>query len=202
MAASIVYEGVESQGGGRLFQGLKFWVAQRVPSRKMFLDMIQQNGGSVVPLEKNADMLFADHMRKDAPPGAYSWKWIEDSIKQGALQSKDSAIYLIGRSAQEPRTVASAEPTRGTRTPFTPADDSALIKWVLSQSDKEKGNKIYQDFEQIYHNQQWKTRKQQTSSPSWRLTGPVASGGTQITRPNSLFIHALHTGNGRKAIDA
>lgn len=30
---------------------------------------IQSNGGQVVPLEKQADIMIVDHMRKDVAPG-------------------------------------------------------------------------------------------------------------------------------------
>ncbi|KAM0286771.1 hypothetical protein ACHAQH_000791 [Verticillium albo-atrum] len=121
----------------------------------------QQNGGSVVPLEKNADMLIADHIRKDAPPGSYSWKWIEDSVNKGILQSKNDAAYLIGRVPEESRPVASAVPGRSTRTPFTATDDSDLIKWVLASSKNDKGNVVYQDLARVnsrHTYQSWRDR--------------------------------------------
>jgi hypothetical protein len=38
MAAAVVYDGAGS--GGTLFEGKKFWVAQRVPSRSRWLELI------------------------------------------------------------------------------------------------------------------------------------------------------------------
>ena len=99
----------------------------------------------MVPLEKNADYLIADHMRKDAPPGSYSFKFIEDSVKNGILQIEDR--YRIGRDPDAPRPAASSAPTKRTRAPFTTADDAALARWVLSHSGQRSGNAIYQDFE-------------------------------------------------------
>ncbi|KAG7111405.1 hypothetical protein HYQ44_009600 [Verticillium longisporum] len=158
MSAAITYEGLP---GGQLFKGIKFWVAQRVACRKSLLDSISNNGGSIVPLEKNADMLIADHMRADAPPGAYSWKWVDDSIKKGVLQNKDDGTYLIGHKSQKSRPMASAAPGKSTRTPFTPSDDSDLIKWVLANSKNDKGNTIYQDLERVNNRhtyQSWRDR--------------------------------------------
>lgn len=41
----VVYEGVEPQEGngtgGDLFSGMSFWLAQRLPSRQWFLDMVR-----------------------------------------------------------------------------------------------------------------------------------------------------------------
>lgn len=98
-----------------------------------------------MPLEKNADMLIADHVRKDAPAGSYSWKFIEDSVKHGIAQLKDR--YAIGPDPTKPRPVASAGPTRGGRTEFTAEDDAMLVKWVLSHNQHRTGNIIYQQLE-------------------------------------------------------
>jgi hypothetical protein len=38
MAAAVVYDGAGS--GGTLFAGKKFWIAQRVPSRTRWLELI------------------------------------------------------------------------------------------------------------------------------------------------------------------
>lgn len=37
--ATIVYDGVG--GGGTLFEGMKFFILQRVPSRKIWVDLIE-----------------------------------------------------------------------------------------------------------------------------------------------------------------
>lgn len=102
----------------------------------------------MVPLEKQADMLIADHARKDAPPDSYSWRFLDNSIKNGQLEEKDD--HLIGRPVGSSRPVASGAPAKGTRTKFTPEDDTLLAKWVLDYERKgyqTKGNMIYQDLE-------------------------------------------------------
>jgi hypothetical protein len=103
-----------------------------------------------VPLEKLADIMIADHARKDAVPGSYSWTWIEKSVKNGKLE--DLEAHRAGPSAGTSRPVGSAQPTRNTRTPFTAADDRALALWVTNaerQGLSTKGNDIYQQLERI-----------------------------------------------------
>lgn len=102
----------------------------------------------MVPLEKQADMLIADHKRLDAPPGSYSWKFIEDSVRNGIIQIKDK--YRIGPDPDLPRPVGAKHGAKNTRTPFTKDDDANLAKWVLSQrSRQQQGNAIYQEYEAI-----------------------------------------------------
>lgn len=110
---------------------------------------LQQNGGRIVPLEKNADLLIADHMRKDAPNGSYSFRLIDNAIRSGSLG--DIEEHLIKPQASVVRSGPSRAPSRGTRTPFTPEDDAFLIKWVLSngRSEDVKGNKLYQGLQEV-----------------------------------------------------
>lgn len=101
----------------------------------------------MVPLEKQADMLIADHKRKDVPAGSYSWKFIEDSVKNGIIQIKDR--YRIGPDPDLPRPAGANHGAKTTRTPFTKDDDANLAKWVLSQGSQHQGNAIYQKYEEI-----------------------------------------------------
>lgn len=41
MTTAITYDGVESAEGGNIFEGVKFWVAQRVPIRNELLSKIK-----------------------------------------------------------------------------------------------------------------------------------------------------------------
>jgi hypothetical protein len=94
--------------------------------------------------------MIADHVRKDAVPGSYSWTWIEQSVKKGILE--DLEAHRAGPVAGTSRPVGSSQPTRNTRTPFTAADDRALALWVTSaekQGLSTKGNEIYQQLERI-----------------------------------------------------
>jgi len=55
MAASVVHDGAGV--GGTLFARMKFFIAQRVPLRQTWVEGIKSNGGSIVQLEKQADMV-------------------------------------------------------------------------------------------------------------------------------------------------
>ncbi len=164
MAATIVYEGVG--GGGELFSGIKFFLLQRIPTRNHFKDLIvvcpmvcgsgrilklrQANGGEVVPLEKQADIVIGDHARKDQPEGSISWTFIESSIRNGRVEDVEN--HRAGPITRAVRQVGSAQPTKKGRTPFTPEDDRVLTKWCASAERKGlslKGNEIYQQLEAI-----------------------------------------------------
>ncbi|KLP02749.1 uncharacterized protein Y057_4741 [Fusarium fujikuroi] len=160
MPPAITYDGVESAEGGTIFKDLKFWLSHRVPSRKHWTELITQNGGKVVLLEKHADMLIADHLiKRDAPPRSYSWKFIKDSVENGYIQIKDK--YLIGRHPDEPRPVGSNQAKKSTRTPFTAEDDAKLTRWALSHPTQHKGNQIWYEYEKInprHTAQSWRDR--------------------------------------------
>lgn len=119
-----------------------------IESFALILTILQNNGGTVVPLEKNADILIADHARKDVPAGSYSWKFITESVENGIIQIKDR--YRIGRDPDLPRPAGGGvRGTKSTRTPFTIDDDAGLAKWVLAHTVDRTGNKIFQEFESI-----------------------------------------------------
>jgi hypothetical protein len=101
-----------------------------------------------VKLEKQADIVIADHAKKDCPPGSISWKYIQDSVKDGEL--KDIEEYRAGSSTHSPRAVGSSQPVKKGRTPFTVEDDRVLADWVLNAERsglKTRGNEIYQQLE-------------------------------------------------------
>ncbi|PTB42881.1 hypothetical protein M441DRAFT_162711 [Trichoderma asperellum CBS 433.97] len=160
MASHITYEGVSgAEGGGNIFGGMKFWVSRWVPLRDWVIQNIQNNSGIVVPLEKDADMLIADHARKDAPLGSYSWKYITESVKAGIVQVEDK--YLIGPPPGQPRPVLAGSRARKSRIPFTELDDAILAKHVLQQGIDTAGNRMYQDLEAKYPHhtyQSWRAR--------------------------------------------
>jgi hypothetical protein len=167
MAAPIVYEGRMQGHGGTLFHDMKFWVAHRVPMRTTWIQNIevwtnrapvsvcanelQNNGGSIVLLDKKADFLIADHARKDVPVGSYSWKWIEDSVKSGKLQNKED--YCISTPGNETRPVGSIQ-QKPTRNPFTKEDDLLLANFVTKHErlgTATSGNIIYKQLEAKVH---------------------------------------------------
>ncbi|KPM42537.1 hypothetical protein AK830_g3972 [Neonectria ditissima] len=153
--AAVTYNGVEGAEGGSIFRDLKIWVALRVPMRALILDKITRNGGTVVPLEKQADILIADHIRKDAPAGSYSWKFIDDSVNNGIIQLKDR--YRIGPDPELPRPTGVGRGAKATRTPFTTAEDALVAKWALDHPVDRTGNKIWQEFETMYPRHTWQS---------------------------------------------
>jgi len=159
MAAKVVYQGVG--GGGDLFEGMKFFLMQRIPSRDKWEGLIlvssaaldccsrctdkwKENGGTIVQLEKQADMIIADHARKECPPGSISWKYIDQSVQQGELL--DIEDFRAGPATKTIREVGSGLPTRKGRTPFTDADDRILMEWCVKAEQKGialKGNDLF-----------------------------------------------------------
>ena len=97
----------------------------------------QDGGGLLVPLEKNADYLIADHFfQKSAPEGSFSYKWIEESV--AARRLLDAADYLLAKPKAAPsQPSTSHQGTRpGGRTPFTAEDDKCLIAHVRAANKK------------------------------------------------------------------
>ncbi|PKS12887.1 hypothetical protein jhhlp_000227 [Lomentospora prolificans] len=137
-----------------IFHGIKFWLAQRIPSRPHFKSLVEENGGTVVALDKRADILIADHARQDVPPNSFSWRFIDESVKEGRLLERED--YRIGRARNEPRRVASREPTKGHRNAFSAADDLILAAWV-SKHENLSGNVIYTQLERLYPHHSWQS---------------------------------------------
>ncbi|KAL0261351.1 hypothetical protein SLS55_002781 [Diplodia seriata] len=143
---------------GDLFAGKKFWVAQRMPMRNDYIARVKYNGGEVVPLEKHADYLIVDYMRKDLPPGGTSYKFIDESIKLQALQDPDD--FQCGAPRGSVRDAGSAQPARHGRTPFTTDDDNELHAWVKkceAEGRSINGNGVYKDLERRNGNHTWQS---------------------------------------------
>ena len=103
----------------------------------------------MVQIEKQADMIIADHVRKDIPPGSISWKYIEQSVAKGALEDLDD--YRAGRDVGTIREVGSAQPARKGKIAFTPEDDRTLMEWCIRAEQKGlsmKGNEMYKQLEE------------------------------------------------------
>ncbi|PVH78402.1 hypothetical protein DL98DRAFT_573149 [Cadophora sp. DSE1049] len=157
MAARIVYEGAAG-GRGDLFQGKKFWLSHRIPMRNYWKEQLESNGGSVVQLEINADMILVDHARKDCPPGSISWTWVEQSLRNGILE--DIKDHRAGPAQAQVREAGSTQPTKKTRTKFSPEDDRILMEWVARAERKGSsilGNTIYQLLAQKYPHHTWQS---------------------------------------------
>jgi len=109
-----------------------------------FLILRQANGGEIVKLEKQADIVIADHARKDCPVGSISWTYIEQSAKKGVLE--DPEDHRAGPATHVAREVGSGQPTRKGRTRFTDEDDRILKKWVVEGQRAGipiKGNELF-----------------------------------------------------------
>ncbi|TKW58488.1 hypothetical protein CTA1_3856 [Colletotrichum tanaceti] len=192
MSAAITYHGVPG-AQGTLFRETSFFVTQRVPDRKNILDLITQNGGKIVKLDKQADMVIADHVRPDCPFGSLHWKFIKDSVDNGALQEIDK--YLIHQSPVASRAVGVSRsavlsaPIKGTRTPFNTADDASLTKWVLSHPpNKRSGNEIYKTFEEISWRDRWVkkvSKLSQAALESLAASAPEAQPPVPSPTPSS-----------------
>jgi hypothetical protein len=155
MAAPTIFQDVTEdfalEGVGQLFAGIKFWVAQRVPSRNRFLDDIKANGGEIVALEKKADYRIADHFRRECPPGATSYTFVEKSIKEGRLEDADK--HRCGPALGEARQPgALSRPTKSGRNLVTAEEDRILYKHVrdrMQTGGLAGGNLIYEELHQI-----------------------------------------------------
>lgn len=165
MGPSVVYEGVPANQSAvdGLFAGMKLWLSCTVPQRSRFIDDVKSNGGEVVPLEKQADICLFDHMHKNPPPGVYSFRFVELSIRNGRLEDLEShKIGGIGKRAARPVgsvTLAS----KGSRKPFTEADDQMLWDWVKPHEGMKgsAGNVLYQQLEEVnprHTFQSWRDR--------------------------------------------
>ncbi|KAL7816215.1 TRF2-interacting telomeric protein/Rap1 C terminal domain-containing protein [Trichoderma gracile] len=154
MASHVMYDGVPG-AGGTIFGGIKFWVSLGVPQRSSIIEKIESNGGVVVPREKDADMLIADHAKKNAPPDSYSWKFITESVSAGIIQVEDK--YLIDPPPTERRSILAGPHARKTRTPFTTHDDALIAKHVLREGINTAGNNIYMKLEDEYPHHTWQS---------------------------------------------
>ncbi|KAG4438097.1 hypothetical protein IFR05_006418 [Cadophora sp. M221] len=157
MAARIVYKGAAG-GGGNLFEGKKIWLSHRVPMRTTFKEQVESNGGVVVALDKNADIIIVDHARRDCPSGSISWTWIQQSIKNGRLENIED--HRAGPTHAQIREVGSGQPTKKTRTPFSAEDDRILMEWVTRAERKGlpiMGNALYQQLAEKYPHHTWQS---------------------------------------------
>jgi hypothetical protein len=165
--AGIVYEGVRNTtgDGGKLFDGQSFWFSSTVPQRKWLMENALANGATIVPLEKQADVLIVDHARKNAPVGTHSYKYVEQSIRNGTLE--DLADHVVGPTKSTDRPVGSMiTAAKGSRSKYTEAEDQLLwnfIKPFELAGGATGGNEIYKQLEEAHGNgrhtyQSWRDR--------------------------------------------
>ncbi|KIW16429.1 hypothetical protein PV08_06481 [Exophiala spinifera] len=150
-------------GSGTLFAGQKLWFSHSVPQRKWLLENARNNGAVIVNVDTNADVKLVDHTRKNQPVGAYSYKYVELSIRRGRLENlADHAVGVATRAARPVGSTATAP--RGSRVPYTEEDDQFLWNWMKPFEDSGgayKGNEIYKQIEQVnprHTFQSWRDR--------------------------------------------
>ncbi|KAF2098233.1 hypothetical protein NA57DRAFT_77025 [Rhizodiscina lignyota] len=161
--AQVVYTRADgnSEIRGDLFSGFKFFIAQRCPSRSTYVEKVTVNGGELVKLEKHADILIADHAKFfDAPPGSISYKFIDESIRQGTLADVEADEFRVGPAKGSSRPAGSARPAKTGRTPFTAEDDRVLWNWIKDYERKGGsllGNEIYKQLDAVNTRHTWQS---------------------------------------------
>ncbi|CAL8578975.1 hypothetical protein XPA_004739 [Xanthoria parietina] len=149
--AEIVYTAVADATGihGSLFQGVKFWLSQKVPQRSRFIEEVKANGGEVMYSEEEAEVKIVDPARKPQLPGRFSFQYIENSVRNGALEDLEN--YAVGPPVGTIRAVGSrSQPVKSGRTKFTAQDDHELLNWVRTFEQRggaTSGNEIYKQLE-------------------------------------------------------
>lgn len=101
-------------------------------------------------IDKQANIIIADHARKDCPTGSISWTFIDKSVTRGQLE--DIEKHRAGPTTHTVRDVGSAQPARSGRTPFTAQDDHDLMIWVTKAERNGisvKGNETFKQLEAI-----------------------------------------------------
>ena len=158
--AQVVYTNLASSASvsGSLFTGKKFWIAQRTPSRTHYADLVRSNGGDITQLEKQADYLICDHLRQDIPPGGISYKFIEQSVRDGRIADPDEHICAPPKGAA--RAVGSSKPVSRVRKTYTAEEDRLLYKWVKDAEARNVailGNELYKQLEQYNTSHPWQS---------------------------------------------
>jgi hypothetical protein len=149
MPPAIVYTDMAAPVdiGVGVFTDLKFFIVQRVPQRSRYVSLVENNGGTVVKLEAQADYLIADHIRHDVPADSLSYKFIEAAVKEGALPEDEEPYFANRRKSTNRASSAATSSKKSTRTPFTDEDDKLLYKLVQKANDQGYailGNTLYQ----------------------------------------------------------
>ena len=154
MASHIVYEGVARSRDANddeqtLFAGQKLWFSHAIPQRKWLIENARLNGAVIVDRDADADVRLVDHAKKNNAPGTHSYRYVEQSIRNSALE--DLAPHAVGASSYASRPVGSTitAPKSG-RTSYTPEDDQYLWNWMMPFMDRGgawKGNEIFKQLE-------------------------------------------------------
>ncbi|EXJ95494.1 hypothetical protein A1O1_00616 [Capronia coronata CBS 617.96] len=168
MTSHIVYDGVPRSGEDgehngqtipQLFAGQKLWFHHQIPQRKWLIDNARRHGATVVDLDKQADVRLVDHTKKNHAPGTHSYRYVELSIRKGALENL--ADHAVGAASRATRPVGSIMTApRTVRMHFTPEEDQFLWNWMKPFEDSggpSKGNEIYKQIERVSPRHTWQS---------------------------------------------
>lgn len=165
MAPTVVYDGVQNNQPNKngIFAGLKIWFSRSVPQRSRFIAEVKANGGHVVDLEKQAVICIYDHARKNPPPGTYSYRFVELSMRNGQLE--DLGAHRVGTmDSRADRPVGSQTlASKGSRVSFTDEEDQILWEWMKPHEGQRgsAGNVLFQQLERQHPShtyQSWRDR--------------------------------------------
>ncbi|KAJ3090214.1 hypothetical protein HK100_007515, partial [Physocladia obscura] len=118
---------------------LRFGVV-RMSDRDNIRTLIEQYGGEVVELnEKDIFMRISSSKLARTEGSFYSKRYIMDAIALGSLP-RDREIYRLWANAE-----ATPLMRTNTRTPFSKADDDALIEILIKNSINLSGNRLYEE---------------------------------------------------------
>ncbi|KOS46343.1 hypothetical protein ACN38_g2674 [Penicillium nordicum] len=183
-----------------LFQGARFWLSLTVPQRQRFKELIKQYGGTVVLMEKDADVKLVDHTRKDLPSDTFSYQYVERSINKGRLE--DLEAHRAGPSAPRPMG-ASNIPTKSTRAFFTLKEDQILFDWVEHFGQEAgapvQGNIIYQNLSELFPSHPWQSWRSRYTK---HLRGKGRPGGGTPLSYDDLLESAPSRGERPKTLPA
>ncbi|KAJ5634488.1 hypothetical protein N7528_002330 [Penicillium herquei] len=184
---------------GTLFGGTRFWVSYNVPQRTRFKEMIEEHGGTVVLLEKHANVKLVDHTKKNLPSDTYSYQYVERSVRNGKLENLED--HRAGPSAQRP-VGASHIPQKRTRSEFTLKDDQLLFDYLhhyeLIEDAPIHGNNIYKALGEKCPQhpwQSWRTRYRTVlrgkprpggGQPREEVWAEIAKSPPKSTTPNEM----------------
>ncbi|KAI2628243.1 hypothetical protein GGS21DRAFT_528392 [Xylaria nigripes] len=193
-APGITYSGVlAGRGAGsskkrNIFQNVQFWLSARVPQRKTYIDTIKENGGTIVLKERDADMLICDP-GKDPVPDAYSYRLIDDAIKEGSLDSKED--YLCSAPATQAGPSRPATKTKHTRNKFVEEDDRLLTKFVIEKErlgQPTSGNGIFIEFAKQHPHHTWQSWRDRWVKRLKNIRRRPISDEESSPRPNDRLI--------------
>ncbi|KAI1434722.1 hypothetical protein GGR50DRAFT_660542 [Xylaria sp. CBS 124048] len=201
-APGITYSGalakrdVNTDEEPSVFQGLKFWLSMRIPDRKSCIDTIINNGGRVVPTEKNADLLICDPS-KDPAPQSYSYLLIKEAVEAGSLAAKED--YLCSSLS------ASTPKAKATRHRFTPEDDKLLTIFVTEKErlgEAISGTKIYREFEKQYPHHTYQSWRDRWVRKLRCMPHPPVSERAQSSQPNDALASSSRGAKAGKGVVA